>query len=241
MEAIFTQRITVSEKDCNRQGFIKLSALLHEAQEISGRHCEQLGYDWNTMASREYFWAVLRHKIYIHSLPRAGQTVTLETWPMPTTRSAYPRAVRALDEKDNVLFDVVSLWVIMNTKTRAMVLPGKSGVEVEGFLRGDEPAGPGSLAPGKHENSRLWQVSQEDLDINGHVNNAKYLDHVEELTGDVKPKEVTVCYLAEVLPRQEIFLQWAKAEDGSLTVDGYRRKTDVRDENERVFAAKMSC
>ncbi len=241
MNTIFTKKITIRPEHCRNEGQMKLSALLYESQEVSGKHCEELGFGWDIMDEKGLFWAVLRHKIYIYTMPKAGQTVILETWPMPTTRSAYPRAVRARDASGQILFEVVSLWVIMDRNTRAMVLPGKSGIAVPGFLRGDEPAGPGSIAPGSYENTSLWQVSKEDLDRNGHVNNSKYLDHVEPLLQDEMPKEVTVCYLSEVLPEQEIDLNWAVNSEGVLTVNGCRRRTDVHGGTERVFALRLCC
>lgn len=244
MDLLFSQTVPVQEQDCNEFGDMKLSALLYDAQEISGCHCAQMGFGWDSMAEKDLFWAVLRHRIIINRLPRAGQNITLETWPMPATRVAYPRSVRGLDEQGNILFHVVSIWVLMHTKTRAMVLPGKSGVQVPGMLRGMEPEGPSTLVPGTHENTLLWQVQSEDLDRNGHVNNARYLDHAESLAGDFRqshsPKEATVCYLAEVLPEQEITLDWTLSPEGSLTVDGYRTKTDVCQGKERVFAVKLT-
>ncbi len=239
MDKIFSQVVSIQEQECNEKGVIKLSGLLHQAQEISGKHCEALGYGWNIMLSKGIFWAVLRHKIYIERLPVAGESIRLETWPMPTTRSAYPRAVRAWDAQGRILFEVISLWVIMDAQTRNMILPGKSGVEIAGILRGDEKPAPGSLTPGNHEHTKSWQVTEQDLDRNGHVNNGKYLDHVEGLTENSDPREATVCYLAEALLGQEITLNWTVSSDAGLTLDGYRIRTDVLAKKERVFGVKI--
>lgn len=240
MDLIFKKDITVEYGDVNEYGRLKLSALLRYAQEISGNHSDRLGFDWDTLANKGLFWAVLRHRVVIHRLPAAGESLHLETWPMPATRAAYPRAVRALDNEGNILFETVALWVLMKTENRTMVLPGRSGVEVPGILRGDEPASPSSLAPGAYPNSLLWTVGPEDLDINNHVNNAKYLDHVEVLAADCNVKEFTVCYLAETLLGQEITLQWELSEDGLLQVDGLRWRTDVPGEKERVFSVRLA-
>lgn len=243
MELIFEQTVTVQDCDVHKDGLLKLSALLHYVQEVSGGHSDRLGFSWDNLAEKGLFWAVLRHKAVIHRLPKAGETICLQTWPMPTTRAAYPRAVQATDSQGNVLFQTVSLWVLMNTQTRAMVLPGKSGVDVPGIVRGTEIKAPSSLTPITCKQSVLWQVGQEDLDINGHVNNAKYLDQAEKLTenSNLIPQELTVCYLSEALLGQEITLHWEMSEDGVLSVDGVRRRTDVHAESERVFAVKLSC
>ncbi len=242
MELLFTQRVTVTEDRVNSAGNLKLSAILQYAQEAAGGHCELLGTDWDTMAAKDMFWAVLRHRAEIKRLPQIGETLTLETWPLPTTRSAFPRALRVLDETGAVIFQVMSLWVLMNTKTRAMILPGRSGVDVPGMVRPDQIAAPGSLTPGVYANTALWQIAPGDLDQNGHVNNAKYLDRAEMLTEELAckhPREFTVCYLSETLPGEELTLNWETSPEGLLSVDGRRTKTDVPGGTERVFALQV--
>ncbi len=244
MDLLFEQSVTVAEEEVDSRNRLKLSALLHYAQEAAGGHCALAGLDWDTMAQKNLFWAVLRHKVVISRLPAAGETITVQTWPMPATRSAYPRAVRALDINGEILFEVVSLWVLMHTQTRAMVLPGKSGVDVPGMVRGDEPAPPSSLMPDAHQNTTLWTVTELDLDKNGHVNNAKYLDWVVSLTEDCPeihtPKEVTICYLAEVRMGEEITLGYTLSDEGFFTVDGKRPRAENPEKPERVFAAKLT-
>lgn len=241
MELLYERTVTVENRDVNENGLMKLSALLRYVQEVSGGHSDLLGYTWDALAEKGLFWAVLRHKAVIHRLPKAGETVHLQTWPMPATRSAYPRAVRATDGQGDLLFETVSLWVLMNTQTRMMVLPGKSGVDVPGVLRGMEISTPGSLAPGDHQNKKIWCVSPDDLDINGHVNNTKYLDHTESLLPAITPKELTVCYLAEALLGQALTLRWSITDDGVLSLDGTRAREDPGEKPERVFAVKLCC
>lgn len=60
----------------------------------------------------------------ITRLPKSGETIRVETWAMPTTRVAYPRSVVAYDEKGQELFRSITLWVLMNMDTRAMIQPG---------------------------------------------------------------------------------------------------------------------
>lgn len=244
MDLLFEQSVTVAECDVDSRNRLKLSALLHYAQEAAGGHCALAGLDWNAMAQKNLFWAVLRHKVVISRLPAAGETITVQTWPMPATRAAYPRAVRALNSNGETLFEVVSLWVLMHTQTRAMVLPGKSGVDVPGMIRGDEPTPPASLMPGEHRNTVLWAVTEQDLDKNGHVNNAKYLDRVvcltEVFSGTHIPRDVTVCYLAEVRMGEKITLGYTLSDEGDFSVEGTRPRAENPGKPERVFAAKIT-
>ena len=113
-----------------------LSGLLHMVQEAAGEHSATLGTARQALQEKNLFWAVIRHRAQILRMPEKGEAVHVTTWPMPTTRSAYPRATEGFDKDGNLLFRAVSLWVLMDTATRAMVLPKRSGVEVAGVTRG---------------------------------------------------------------------------------------------------------
>ena len=123
METVFRQTHKIAAIHTDRYGRLKPSAILFFAQNAADKHCTALSLDWETMASRGLFWAIIRHRVQISRLPKIGETVTVETWPMPTTRSAFPRATAAYDAQGKELFRCISLWVLMDIQTRAMVLP----------------------------------------------------------------------------------------------------------------------
>ena len=136
MELVYSRDFPIETVYVDRFGRLKPSMILYFAQEVAADHCEILGCDWDAMAEKGLFWAVMRHRIEITKLPMVGDMIRIETWPMPTTRTCYPRSMAAYDENGQVLFRLHSLWVLMDVNTRAMVLPGKSGVSVEGIVRG---------------------------------------------------------------------------------------------------------
>jgi len=242
MEPIYRQSFTLSDihLDCFRR--VKPSVLLYFAQEVAGQHCLELAADWETLHQKHLFWAVTRNRVQITRLPTAGETITVETWPMPTTRVAYPRSTVAYDAQGNEVFRSISLWVLMDTDSRAMVLPGKSGVTVNGTLRGTELAVPGSIVPRCTENTAVHTVAFTDLDRNLHVNNTRYMDWVDNLLPSAfhaahPVREFTVCYLSEALEGQQVELHWELSEGPCLQVDAHRRQTDDPAAHNRVFSA----
>lgn len=244
MEHIYKQTFSVTDLMVDRYGKLKLSSLLFFAQEIAGQHCLLLGTDYDTLAKQRLFWAVTRHRVQISRLPRRGETVTMETWPMPTTRVAYPRAMAAYDAEGNELFRSISLWVLMNMDARNMVLPGKSGICVDGTLRGTELTVPHSLVPAKAGNVQERTVTYSCLDRNGHMNNTRYLDWVDDLLGSDfhaahTPREFTVCYLNEAREDQQIRLAWELFDGSCLQVDGSRSRPEDPEKQERVFSAQV--
>lgn len=240
---IYQQTFFIGNDDVDCFGRLKPSKLLYFIQEVAGNHFATLEDRENPIKDRNLFWAVSRHRLMVERMPRLGETVTVETWPMPTTRVAYPRAMAMYDTEGHLLASSVSLWVLMDMQSRAMVLPGKSGVTVNGLERGSEPAGPKSLMFKDLPQTTLHTVTYSLLDVNGHMNNTRYLDWVDDLIPSIyhrdhRLKELTLCYLSEALEGQKMHLSWNLDSD-CLQVDAHREKTDVPGKTERVFSAQV--
>ena len=239
MEPIYQEKITLSHIHTDRFGRLTPAALLYLAQEVSGAHCHLLGADGDTLGN--LFWAISRTKVEIENLPKLNQTITLETWPMPTTRVAYPRAVVAKDEDGRVCFQVISLWVLMDMASRQMVLPGASGVEVNGILRGGELSVPRAVPAQEVTGSAKQRVGYSLLDQNGHMNNTRYMDWVADLLDSSfhenhPVRGFTVCYMAEAREGDNVTLDFGLSEEGLFTVFGRRGSETGED---RVFSAQV--
>ena len=241
MEPIFQKDFEITDNCVDRYGRLKPSMILFYAQEIAGMHCTELALDYETLAKRRLFWAVTRHKVQVTRLPRIGETIHIETWPMPTTRVAYPRSMVAYDAKGNECFRSISLWVLMDLDTRNMILPGKSGISVVGTIRGTELPSPNGLIAKPLGSLARRSVCFTDLDRNGHMNNTRYLNWVSDLLPSAfhqehEVKEFTICYHAEAREGQLLDLSWDFPQEDCLQVDARRADSD---QGERVFSARL--
>ena len=244
MRMTYEREYVLAATDVNSAGRLKNSRLLAILQAIAGEHSAILGVDQASLDSKRLFWAVIRHRVQITRLPVSGETIRVCTWPMPTTRTAYPRATVAYDGQGQELFRSMSLWILMDMETRAMVLPGKSGVDVQGSLQGNELTLPGSLLPQTLPHSENRKVRFSDLDINGHMNNCRYMQWVDDLLPaafhqEHCPKELLVCYLSEAREAETVDLGWEVSEDGVLRVDARRYDGEMSAGHSRVFAAQV--
>ena len=244
MEPIYSQSFIVDNNSTDRFGRMKPSAILSYIQEVAGKHFDILDRSLDSVGQKGLFWAVIRHRVQIHRLPAAGETITLETWPMPTTRVAYPRSTVAYDADGNILFRSLCLWVLMNLDTRAMILPGKSGISVPGTVRGLELANPNSLMPKMLMNTQQRTVRYCHLDVNGHMNNTHYLDWAEDLLPSqfheaYPAHEFTICYHAEATEGQTLDLHWELLEGGVLQVDAYKKNGENTATPSRAFSVQV--
>lgn len=221
-------------------GFLRPDAVLTLTQQISSDHCDALGCGWQLPSQCGAFWVVLRHRIAVQRLPRVGEQITLETWPLPTTRTCYPRCVQAYDDCGAPLFRVHSLWGMLDSATRAMLLPAKSGVVVPGLVRGTELPAPASLVPLSLPSQTVRRVSDDDLDANGHMNNARYLRWLAEALPDAfrpadAPMQLLLCYIHEARAGQLLSLRHGILSDGAVRVELTQAET-----GQRILGAQLS-
>ena len=241
MEPIYTQNFEIGENCVDCFGRMRASVILYIAQEMGGRHSELMSLDYDTLAGKRMVWAVIRHRVQITRWPTRGETLRVETWPMPATRTAFPRSVVACDAEGNECFRAITLWVLMDLDTRNMILPGKSGIDFVGTVRGTELALPGSLVPKPMEACRERTVCFTDLDRNGHMNNTRYLDWVDDLfPSDFHRsrslREFTVCYHAESREGQTLQMHYGYIDADCIQVDAMRADSDG---SHRVFSARL--
>ena len=240
MESIYQKEFTVDTLVTDCFGRLKPSAVLYYVQEMAGQHFDRMALN-PTPEHKGLMWVIIRHRVQITRLPVKGQTIRLETWPMPTTRVAYPRSVVAYDAEGRELFRSISLWVLMDRNSRAMVLPGKSGIAVAGILRGNELPSPNSLAPVVCSASINRRVCFTDLDVNDHMNNTRYIEWAADLLPSAfhrnhRLQDVTMCYLGEAREGDEVTIFWELNADGLLRMDIQRRE---KDKEIRIFTADL--
>jgi len=227
--------VTPAQKDSH--GRLNMSAILYFAQEAAGKHAAALGAGWDELQKKNLFWAVIRTRAEVEDAV-CGDEIVLKTWPLPTSRTAYPRCVMGYDRDGTLLFKLVSLWVLMDVNTRAMVLPGKSGVKVLGAVEGNEPELPKGLPFTEQEQTCYKTVEQCHLDKNGHMNNTRYLDWVMELAGEKATQNVELCYFNEGRLGDQMELSYTLTEE-ALSVNIHRTGTDDGAAKDRVFAARL--
>lgn len=240
MEPIYEKEFVVDDLVTDCFGKLKPSSVLYFVQEMAGQHIDRMALE-PTPAQKGLLWVIIRHRVQIQRLPSKGETIRLETWPMPTTRVAYPRSVVAYDEKGEELFRSISLWVLMDKESRAMVLPGKSGIMVRGIVRGNELPSPHSLMPGACAASVIRRVGFTDLDANIHMNNCRYLEWAADLLPasfhkDHILQDVTMCYLSEAREGDQLEIFWEMDTEGVLHMDIQRRE---KDKNIHIFTADL--
>jgi len=162
-------------------GRIRTAALLRYAQDVAWRHSEDLGFDRRWYTERGRWWVVRALELEVLAPISMGRTLRLST-AVIGHRRIWARRLGECRLADGTLAAVVTTdWVILDDRGRLVRIPDDFGLsfsnpELEGeILRVGQPEPP--------ENALRLEirVRPQDLDPMGHVNNAVYLDWIEEL------------------------------------------------------------
>lgn len=239
METVYRQTLVLSEAHTDESGFLSGSGALSLAQNAAQAHCDALGLTRAALEKKGLFWAIARQRLEITRLPKGGETVTVVSTPLPETHTAYPRMTVCTDSRGKPLFSVTALWVLMDLHTRQMLPPGKSDIRIPCILPGPAPVYPRALAPVSPQSETVHAVTGSDLDENGHVNNARYLDWVLSLLPHrIGSCRIDLCYTAETILGQSVHLCQCLNGD-TFQVDGYR-DTGAGTAPQRVFSARIT-
>ena len=187
-------------------GHIKLPDVILLSLQVSGMQSIELGVsDKAILENYNLVWIITDYDIEVVRLPRFAEEITIETEALSYNRLFCYRRFTIYDEAGQEIIRMLATFVLMDRDSRKVhavepeiVAPYQSDFDKK-LIRGpkyetlEEPI------------SKDYHVRFYDLDMNGHVNNSKYLDWIFEVMGadfltQYIPKRINLKYVKEVRP-----------------------------------------
>ncbi|MCR5089919.1 MAG: hypothetical protein K6C08_10450 [Oscillospiraceae bacterium] len=178
--SIYREQLLLRSKDVSMQRRLRTSRLFEILQEASIRHTEQLGMGREKTLDRGLLWMVTMQRADILRMPEYDEATTVESWPGITMHLLFPRYYRLLDAEGNTLISASALWTLVGSESRRVVFPEDYGIVIDGTLSGNEIPLPTPLKKAAGSASSAFTVPYSYLDLNGHMNNTRYFDLVED-------------------------------------------------------------
>ena len=180
------------------------SQLLRVMQDIAAEDADRRGGGMDDLLAKNCTWVLVKLRIDIARMPGAGEEVEITTWPMKSRLGIYPRAYEIYDSQGGLLVSGRSTWVIMDIDSRSLINGESRGVGIAGEEDGEK------LRPQRRINvpeggcEFALTPAENQIDRNGHMNNAAYLDAVEPMLPEVyrgrELRGIAVDYEHEILP-----------------------------------------
>lgn len=174
-----TMDFFVQTKDVDFNDTIHPTAILDMFQDLAGLHAAELGVGFEELRKKNYAWVVLYQRFEIECLPPYLDYVTLETWPKPKHRLEFEREYHLKNKQGRSLIKGISNWVIIDLNTRGLVRSDKIIFNGEFHTVTNFPEKCKrklNLNPNGPMEYFHYEVKSCDLDHNGHMNNARYLN-----------------------------------------------------------------
>lgn len=221
--SVFRRELKIRDCDVTPNRLLRPSSLFSMIQEIAIDHSEELGAGRSKTFDRGFLWVLTRQRVELSRLPEYGERVTLESWPGNTMHMLFPRYYRMLDEDGRTVLSASSIWTLIDAGKRSLINPQKEGILVTGESTGHEIALPSGIRKKPSGICRSFTVPYSYTDLNGHMNNIRYLDEAENMIPEVASsrvlREISVEYAHEILLGETMELSLC-CEENTFTFSG---------------------
>lgn len=162
-------------------GHTSLQTVCNYMQDAAGDHAERLGVSVEQLLPQGLTWVMRRLHIQLHHLPHLHDVVEVETWPsgrnrLMATRDFYLRS------GDAELGRATSAWLVLDIERRRPIRLPQQIIDIPLAERPRALEDPFDRLPEPDAvaHTCLFSVRYSDLDLNGHVNNVRYIEWAVE-------------------------------------------------------------
>ena len=219
----YIQEYTIPCYDTDASGRLKPASFMNLAQEAAGQHAVYLGFGYDDLIATNTAWILSRVHIRFVDTPMWKDDVVLTTWHKGANRLFFVRDFRLTDKEGRTRVEATTSWLVMNLETRRLVRDPqlREGTECNEDVIAT-PAGKVQM-PKDVEPQLMFEhlVAYSDIDVNGHANNAMYMqwamDAVDYDIASTRPvKELTINFNHETKAGDIVALYKTiiKTEDG---------------------------
>jgi acyl-ACP thioesterase len=160
-------------------GRVRATTLLNRMLGAVNRHSETRGFG----STATLGWVIVRMGVNIARTPMLKEMLTIETWVRNLYYGFTDRCVRILDEEGKEIASMIATFALIDLNTRSAVeLDGDFGIAISRCIVPDEELTLKRIPPINRTNVELVTFRRRphysDIDINGHMNSIRYIDHI---------------------------------------------------------------
>ena len=174
----FEQKFTIPCYDTDASWRLKPSSFMDLAQEAAGQHAVYLGFGYDDLIATNTAWILSRVHVEFVDAPKWRENITLRTWHKGLNRLFFLRDFILTDDEGRERVKATTSWLVLNLETRRLVRDPK--LMEEGTVCLDnviETPADKVVMPKDAEPQYVidHHVAYSDVDMNGHTNNAMYM------------------------------------------------------------------
>ena len=186
-------------------GRLTMGVLGNHLLNCAGFHASERGFGIAEINENHYTWVLSRLAIELEDMPRQYEDFSINTWIENVYRLFTDRNFELRDKNGKTTGYARSVWAMISMESRKPAdLISLHGNNLGQYVSDREcPIDkPGRIKVSVDAPVEEYQTRYSDIDINGHVNSIKYIEHILDLfpMDTFKEKQVKrfeMAYLAE--------------------------------------------
>lgn len=163
---------------------LTMGVLGNHLLNCAGFHAAERGFGIATLNENHYTWVLSRLAVEMEEMPRAYEKFSIQTWVENVYRLFTDRNFAILNQEGKPIGYARSIWAMISMETRkpADLLTLHGGSIVDYVCQKDCPIDkPGRIKVTHPQPMGEYRVKYSDIDLNGHVNSIKYIEHILDL------------------------------------------------------------
>lgn len=186
-------------------GRLTMGVLGNHILNSAGFHATERGFGIASLNENNYTWVLSRLAIELEDMPYQYEEFTIETWVENVYRLFTDRNFAIVNKDGKKIGYARSVWAMIDLETRKPAdLFSLHGGSIDEYIC-DEPCPiekPSRIKVASKECADKIKAKYSDIDVNGHVNSIRYIEHIldlfpMELYKEKRIKRFEMAYVAE--------------------------------------------
>ena len=182
-DTIWTEETIIQPYQADFQGRWKPSSFFRAMQTAASHSAESLGFGYHNMMESGMAWVLSRVMIQFYAFPQIDDTVTIKTWPKTVERKIwFLRDFEMFSANGARLAAATSTWLLIDINNVRLMTEQKLPFQMpDNSHRNALQDIPDRIAIETERHEQFSVTTRySDIDIMGHVNNARYVDWVTD-------------------------------------------------------------
>jgi medium-chain acyl-[acyl-carrier-protein] hydrolase len=229
-------------------GKLFMGVLGNHLLNSAGFHATERGFGIAEMNESNYTWVLSRLAVEMMDMPSEYETFSVDTWIENVYRLFTDRNFTIYGKDGKVYGYARSVWAMINLDTRKPAdLLALHGQELVDYIETDKICPiekPGRIKVTQQMPLRTIEVYYNDIDINGHVNSIKYIEHILDLFpkqwfAEKKVARFEMAYVAESYYGDTLSFFRDEVDEGIYDIEVRKNVGSDQPEGEVVCRSKI--
>ena len=204
------EKVVIGSNDIDASLKLRVSSFFKIVQDVIMHNTEELNVGTKETNEKGILWVISRCNVEISRLPNYQEEVICKTYPGPDKLNMiFPRYFQIEDNKGNVLIKLSSIWALIDKEKRTAIASSTIASRCIGESHEGELPLPTKIDEIETKHMENRTIHYSDVDLNGHLNNTKYIElfldlHDSQFYKEHPIKKLTLNYLKEIKEGEQV-------------------------------------